>query len=557
VSPQPDRRDERRSALPSRRFAQARTLIAASLFTLLAMVGVELFGVSKVTRTAEERARAGALAVARVAASVMGNGEAPRFAAALAAEGGGVTVFNPDGTTHLIGDRGPSTPLWWPWRSRQDWERGGAAATGPLAWGGQDYVVAYLAISDGRVIRVVQRSAATHEPLAGAWLALLVASAGALLAWVLISRALAPYRELLAEAVRVTRGRSAEMPEDRFLVETFRDTVQRLETSELALRHRADELALLADVLTRESAAGVVITDAAGLVRACNGTAVELLGASLAPGHELPALLGSESGQVRLEGRTLEVRAFPLRSSSGETQGQVAFLADRTRVESLERALAEREQMASLGELAAGMTHELRNALATIRGYLRLLREADGERRERYLAAVDGEAASLVGILDRFLRFAQPHELKRESVELAALLAETIARVRALHPAVSFDIIGSGGRCDADRMAILAALENLIRNAAEAVAPAAGHVVVRVEHRAGRALIHVEDDGPGLHPDVAERLFQPFVTSKPSGGLGLALARRFARLHGGDVSFEPLLPRGCRFTLELPDCEAP
>ena len=79
----------------------------------------------------------------------------------------------------------------------------------------------------------------------------------------------APYRELLAEAVRVTGGPKGES-EDRFLVETFHDTVRRLEESEAALRRRADELEVLADVLTRGSDAGVVITEPGGGVRAAN-----------------------------------------------------------------------------------------------------------------------------------------------------------------------------------------------------------------------------------------------------------------------------------------------
>jgi signal transduction histidine kinase len=103
-----------------------------------------------------------------------------------------------------------------------------------------------------------------------------------------------------------------------------------------------------------------------------------------------------------------------------------------------------------------------------------------------------------------------------------------------------------------DRMAIGVALENLVRNAAEAVAPTAGGVKVVLRVTGERVAVVVEDDGPGLAAEVRERLFLPFVSSKPSGGLGLALARRFARLHGGDVRFEERSPRGCRFTLDLP-----
>ncbi|HPS77046.1 MAG TPA: ATP-binding protein [Thermoanaerobaculaceae bacterium] len=541
------------SVLPSRRFREAKLLIGVSLLMLVAMVAVEMGGVLSVAGLVEEEARAGAATAAKLMAGHLSPAESARYYAALRNEGWGAVLFSGDRPVWSIGDYGPQTPAWWPWRSREDWEKAGSPESGPHAWEGRQLVVAYQPLAGGRAIRVVQHarraSTAATWRTAGAVLALVVGMGGAVLAWALIARALAPYRELLAEAVRVTRG-PGEEPEDRFLVATFRDAVRRLETSEADARQRADELEVLTQVLSREASVGVVITDTTNAVRAHNPVAQALIGGGLEVGRWLPEALWNDGRQALGEG-VMEVRRFPLLASSGASLGHVVFISDRTSVEDLERALAEREQMAMLGELSAGMAHELRNALATIRGYLRLLPEADGPRRDRFVAAMEDEAGSLGALLDRFLSFAQPRELQRQSCEVSELLEEVAGRVRASFPSLDLRLDTLPRVVQADRMALAVILENLLRNAAEAVA-SQGRVTVRTVESGGRLRVVVEDDGPGGSPEVRERLFRPFASTKPSGGLGLAVSRRLARLHEGDITFEEPPGGGARFVLTLP-----
>jgi signal transduction histidine kinase len=540
--------------LPSRRFREAQLLIGAALLMLVGMVVVEMVGMLAVARMVEAEARRASMATARIVASRIAGGESARYAAALRQEGWGLAVLSDGRVIERVGRSGPAEPAWWPWNSRAVWERAGQPVGGPLAEGSGSVYVAYQPLADGRVVRAVVpvfgAGAVGRLRDVGAVLALVVAVGGGLLAWALIVRVLAPYRDLLAEAVRVTSG-PGEEPEDRFLVETFRDTVQRLEVSEAALRRRADDLEVLAEVLTRGSAAGVVITDPEGTVRAVNTAAAELVPA-LAVGTALPGSLAGDEPKTRLGERAVEVRRLPLLAASGAAQGEVLFLADRTAVEALERALGEREQMAALGELAAGMTHELRNALATIRGYLRLLPDAAPDNQARFVAAVNEEAEGLEGLLDRFLRFAQPRELRRESVELLSLVEEAARRVHTAFPAVTVDVEGEVVATVGDGLALGVVVENLLRNAAEAVATQGGSVTARVDAPAGLARVVVEDNGPGVSEELRDRLFMPFASSKASGGLGLALARRFARLHGGDVAHEPRPGGGSRFVVWLP-----
>ena len=278
--------------VPSRRLREARILIGATLVMLVGMVAAEMAGLLAVTRLVEEEARRAAGAATQVLAERIAGGEAPRFSAALRTEGWGLAVFDHGKVVESLGAAGPpAASPWWPWASREAWEREKEPVAGPLAAGNGRVLVAYQPLADGRVVRalvpVSGAGAVGRWRTVGAALAVFVAACGGLLAWALIARVLAPYRELLAEAVRVTGGPRNEA-EDRFLVETFRDTVRRLEASEAALRRRADELELLADVLTRGSSAGVVITEPGGGVRAANPEARSLVPA-LAAGAPLPA----------------------------------------------------------------------------------------------------------------------------------------------------------------------------------------------------------------------------------------------------------------------------
>lgn len=543
----------RTSALPSRRFREARVLIGAALLTLVAMIAVEMGGVLGVADLVDQETRRSALAAAQLLAAGAAQGDADRYHAALRADGWGLAVLREGTVVWGLGEYGPVSPGWWPWRSREDWETTGGRTAGPLLLGNRQVVVACQPLADGGVARVVLPAAgartASRWRTTGAVLALVVGLGGAVLAWVLITRALGPYRELLAEAVRVTHG-PGEEPEDRFLVATFKEAVRRLEVSEADARQRVDELEVLTQVLTREASFGVVIVDDDGRVQAHNPAAQVLLGTGLTLGSRLPAALVAD-GRLTLGERVVEVRRFPLLASSGASLGHVLFLSDRTSLEALERALGEREQMAQLGELSAGMAHELRNALATIRGYLRLLPDADEERRARFVAAMEQEARELGGLLDRFLRFAQPHELQRRRCDLAELVDDVVSRVGTSFSAAAPEQALVSCEVEVDRMAVGVIVENLLRNALEAVG-GAGSVRVLTAVAGDRVRVVVEDDGPGVSPQVVDRLFRPFVSTKPSGGLGLAMSRRLARLHGGDVVYEPRQPHGSRFVLTLP-----
>jgi len=212
----------------------------------------------------------------------------------------------------------------------------------------------------------------------------------------------------------------------------------------------------------------------------------------------------------------------------------------RNEEERLERELAKQERLVALGRVAAGVAHEVRNPLASIK--LRLdLAAAEVSLPESAQRAIS-HATSEIGRLDRLvadlLVVAGRASGPRHSFALGALVRD---RAESLTPwaeerGVSFDVAGDAN-VEANADSVTRAIDNLLRNAVEA-SPRGEAVKVRVEATLNRVVVAIEDHGSGVPEEHALSLFEPFFTTKPDGtGLGLALSRAIARAHGGDASY--------------------
>jgi signal transduction histidine kinase len=231
-----------------------------------------------------------------------------------------------------------------------------------------------------------------------------------------------------------------------------------------------------------------------------------------------------------------------------------------TRIRTLEAEMARGERLATVGNLAAAVAHEIRNPLnAVSMGIQRLRAEFEPAERDEYRRMVDlvqGEVRRLNGIVQEFLSLARPLQLRPELVPVAALLDEIrqlvepqarqagIELEQALPPSLP-DI-----RADRDR--IKQVLLNLVLNAIEAM-PTGGRLTLGAAASSAALTLRVTDTGSGIPPQLLPRVFEPYVTTKTRGlGLGLAIARRIVEAHGGRIEAESQVGQGTSFRVTLP-----
>jgi two-component system sensor histidine kinase PilS (NtrC family) len=247
--------------------------------------------------------------------------------------------------------------------------------------------------------------------------------------------------------------------------------------------------------------------------------------------------------------------SFPLQDRAGRMMGTAVIFQDLTQLRAMEEAMERSQRLADLGRVAAGLAHELRNPLASLSGSIELLRDQAGEDERRLLGIALREAERLDDLVTDFLRFARPPPIRRERVDLAALLAETL-EVFARDPAaagvqIERELRVSEADCDPGQIRQVA--WNLLLNAAQALA---GRGTVRVRCAPvedGDVRFEVEDDGPGIADADQPRIFLPFHTTKSGGtGLGLATVQRIVDAHAGSVTVRSHPGEGTRFTVRLP-----
>jgi signal transduction histidine kinase len=224
----------------------------------------------------------------------------------------------------------------------------------------------------------------------------------------------------------------------------------------------------------------------------------------------------------------------------------------------LTRSFQRSEQLAAVGQLAAGVAHEIRNPLTSIKMLVEAaLRRPDGSGLTREdIDVIYAEVKRLEGTVQGFLDFARPPRPQRAACDLRAVIAQSVelVRARARQQGVNLDVKSPDVTLTAnvDRGQVCTVLVNLFLNALDAM-PRGGRLEVRAEAADDEAVVEVADTGPGIAPAVASRLFTPFVSTKPTGtGLGLSISRRVVEEHGGDIRASNRPEGGALFTVRLP-----
>jgi signal transduction histidine kinase len=368
-----------------------------------------------------------------------------------------------------------------------------------------------------------------------------------------------PARDVRAQA------RSAE-PTDLF----FRQIVSSLRNGVIAF-HRDGTLALMNDeayrifALTRQAGDvgrpfSEVLGDRPAIVR--------VLGAAFELSH-LP-----NRAELRLKDldRVIGYTLSQVKDDKDEPIGAVMFFKDLTQVEQLEERERLRDRLASLGEMAAGIAHELKNPLAGIEVMAGLLRRQvhDSPNALSLLADILSEAKLANAIVVEMLEFVRPVRLQLERADMADVLQQSItmaeSKTRRGAVTVSVNIAKDLPLVESDHHQLSQVFTNLLANAFEAL-EGKGTIAISAVASAFEqdpafmglqpptptVVVEVVDDGPGLPLEAEEKIFDPFFTTKVTGtGLGLAIVRKIVDAHDGRIDVSSVPNKGTRFRVTLP-----
>jgi signal transduction histidine kinase len=383
------------------------------------------------------------------------------------------------------------------------------------------------------------------------------------------------------------RGRDRAGAETAFMAVAMEEAMARLKLREQALAARAEASERLSDEIVTSLTSGLLVVGPDRRVQALNPFGRRLLRVSDSEWNgDLAAVLRTApplsavileclDNGLPIRRRTLSIEAdaerpmhlgvtvSPITDAHGSHRGAICLFGDLTDIVELEEQLRLKDSLARVGELTAGIAHEFRNGLATIHGYARLfdLERLPSDMRP-YLQGIRDETDALGGVVRNFLNFAKPAELVLGRVDARALLERAAEEIRGetVSRGGSVLVEGEPAMVQGDEVLLRQAFSNLCRNALEACVDSGiqPHIVVECVPDTAQHMLRISviDNGPGVNPKIASRIFRPFVTTRARGtGLGLALVQKIVVTHNGRVGVQPEPGGGTRFTVSLPVAE--
>ena len=324
------------------------------------------------------------------------------------------------------------------------------------------------------------------------------------------------------------------------------------------------EMRAFTDILVSSLPVGLIATDSQGVIRVCNGAAGEILGIDddrirgTMPDNCLPPSLAKmffstpqpehaeRQREILLDREskrpmTLQLASMVVLDNENRLAGEVLLIRDLTEVKLLEKELQRSERLAAFGKMAAGVAHELRNPLSSIKGLAVLLKTQ--------LLAVGGavgtadilvkEVERLNRSIGELLDYARPGQLKRQETILDDIIHKTVSLVQldaqSYNISIILELAGDLPKVLVDCDKLNQVLLNLFLNAIQAM-PSGGILKVRTDRDEGMAVIYIRDNGVGIPPENISKVFDPYFTTKSNGtGLGLALSAKIIEEHGGTI----------------------
>ena len=328
---------------------------------------------------------------------------------------------------------------------------------------------------------------------------------------------------------------------------------------------------LTVDAITQ----AICIVDERGIVRRANRVFADLvqLPVTALPGRSWMSLLPpawatavsqalAEPGPHEIRSGTRDYSVSAIRMEGAEDEAAVLSFEDHTEKRHLQDQLIQSEKMSAIGQLIAGIAHDLNNPLASVVGFSDFLAESGDvpPALAEPLRVIRQEAERAATIVKNLLSFARRQEGERVPQQLQPLLESVLALLRnemmALKVETTLSVEPHIPDIEMNPNQIKQVFVNLLNNAAQAIASTgrAGHITVTAKRWLDGVAVSVADDGPGITDELLPRVFEPFFTTKTEGegtGLGLSICQGIVKEHGGRITLESSVGVGATFTVEL------
>ncbi|HUI66710.1 MAG TPA: ATP-binding protein [Nitrospirota bacterium] len=417
----------------------------------------------------------------------------------------------------------------------------------------------------------------TMQSLSILLLGVLIVMTGAALLWSIARR----YRRELG----IQKEESEKSTETAFIINAFHEVTKQLKEKEKELERlkslaeqRAEKVESYNENILQCVTSGVMTFDKNGCATTINRAAEDMLGISWAqasgkncqdifsssdickavrdtidkklPSTRMEATLDRPQGKAWLGFNT----AVLTDRRQGEALGVILSFSDLTEVKRLQEQMELKERLTALGEMSAGIAHELRNPMAVISGYVNLLSKKIDPGNQGIIRDITSEINGMNRIIGDLLTFARPASLNRVIVNIKELIEGCLSNVlQAKEAGEKVMTVLSLDDVEAllDEGLMRQALNNLFQNAVEAM-PDGGTLTIDA-HGGKNLTVTVADTGIGIHQDTIKKIFLPFFTTKDKGvGLGLALVHKIVLSHGGRLEVESAQGKGTAFTVTIP-----
>lgn len=415
----------------------------------------------------------------------------------------------------------------------------------------------------------------------------------------LIRNLLHPYRQMVKKAKKEriipTLQKNKKEGELDVAVGIFEQVIKELKQKEKALQElyrktdrKAENLASYNEYILKSMTSGMIICDEEGKITRMNHPAEAIVDKSenTVLGKHYKTVFGEESPlcssiqtasteqstysipEIKIAKKGSESVPVSLSSSvvkdrQDKMLGVVVFLTDLTEIKKLEEEIAFKDKMAALGEMSSGLAHELRNSMGAILGFSKLLkkRKEDPTSQSQAVDGIINEAMIMESMLQRFLAFAKPFQLKIEKINLKKIIQECHTSVKETlkENTITFEFESEPGLpfILGDRLLLKQCFHNVIQNAIEAM-PDGGKLLIQLGEKQLTSqeksiLVEFSDTGCGIPKEVQDKIFNPFFTSREKGtGLGLSLVKKIVSLHNGKIEVESEPNKGTTFRIYLP-----